>query len=93
VNERIAHNREEGGRLVRAAWISWAQQQPNPKPSWLVPWEDLAEEDKEADRVIWDQIALPYVQIIAEKDDRIDSLAERLDAVHEVILTGRISEE
>jgi hypothetical protein len=53
-------NREEGGRLVRIAWIEWAQQQPNPKPSWLVPWEGLSEEDKEADRQIWEKITQPY---------------------------------
>ncbi len=38
----IATNREDGGKLVRNAWIFWAQQQPNPKPSWLVPWEGLS---------------------------------------------------
>lgn len=46
--------REELGKVVREAWIKWAKTQPNPKPSWLVPWEGLSEPDKEADRCIAD---------------------------------------
>ncbi len=61
----IAHNREDGGKLVRLAWIRWAMKQPHPKPSWFVPWENLSEEDKEADRYIWDEIVAPYVEAIA----------------------------
>lgn len=57
----IAFDREDGGRLVREAWIRWAETQPNPKPSWLVPWEDLSEPDKEADRCIWEAIVAPYI--------------------------------
>jgi hypothetical protein len=44
--------REERGRRVREVWIEWARDQPNPKPSWLVPYDDLSETDKEADRRI-----------------------------------------
>jgi hypothetical protein len=44
------------GREVRAAWVKWAEQQPNPKPSWLVPYEELSEADKEADRCIGEWI-------------------------------------
>jgi hypothetical protein len=47
-------DREQLGRLVRELWIGWAVRQPNPKPSWLVPYDDLSEADKEADRVIGD---------------------------------------
>jgi hypothetical protein len=47
-------DREQLGRLVRGLWIGWAVRQPNPKPSWLVPYDDLSEADKEADRVIGD---------------------------------------
>lgn len=43
---------ESLGRFVREIWIEWAQEQPNPKPSWLVPWEGLSEPDKEVDRRI-----------------------------------------
>jgi hypothetical protein len=43
---------DELGRLVREVWIEWAQEQPNPKPSWLVPYDELSEPDKEVDRRI-----------------------------------------
>lgn len=42
-----------GGKLVRDIWIKWAKEQPNPKPSWLVPWEKLSEPEKEVDRRIF----------------------------------------
>ena len=45
-------DRETLGRLVREVWIAWAREQPNPKPSWLVPWDALAEPDREVDRRI-----------------------------------------
>jgi transcriptional regulator with XRE-family HTH domain len=44
--------REELGQVVRAAWVTWARTQPNPKPSWVAPWDELSETDKEADRCI-----------------------------------------
>jgi len=44
--------RDSFGRVVRGAWIAWAKTQPNPKPSWLVPYDELSEPDKEADRQI-----------------------------------------
>lgn len=40
------------GRRVREAWVDWAKRQPSPKPSWLVPYDELSEPDKEADRQI-----------------------------------------
>lgn len=40
------------GQLVRHVWVEWAKGQPNPRPSWLVPWEDLPEPDREVDRCI-----------------------------------------
>lgn len=48
----IEKERERLGRLVRELWVSWAEKQPAPKPSWLVPFDDLSEQGKEADRVI-----------------------------------------
>lgn len=45
-------SRDELGNAVREIWIEWARQQDNPKPTWLVPYHELAEEDKEADRMI-----------------------------------------
>lgn len=45
-------SRDDLGRIVREAWVRWARDQTDPKPSWLVPWEDLPENDREADRQI-----------------------------------------
>lgn len=44
--------RDDLGRKVRDAWVSWARQQPTPKPSWLVGYDDLTDRDQEADRQI-----------------------------------------
>jgi hypothetical protein len=67
-------DRESKGRMVREVWIEWAREQPNPKPSWLVPWEGLAEPDREVDMRIGERLyregrdhALEDVQ--AELDD------------------------
>ena len=50
-------DRDAGGRVVREAWVRWALTQPDPKPSWLVPYDDLSEPDKEADRQIFEACA------------------------------------
>jgi hypothetical protein len=44
--------REQLGKKVREVWINWAKEQPNPKLSWLKPWKELSEPDKEVDRRI-----------------------------------------
>lgn len=49
--------REALGRLVREAWVAWAREQPGPKPSWLVPWEDLDEGQREVDMRIGEAVA------------------------------------
>lgn len=49
--------RERLGREVRRVWIEWARQQPNPKPHWLTPWEEMSEPDREVDRRIGEQLA------------------------------------
>ncbi len=79
----IAQNREDGGKLVRDAWISWAQRQEQPKPSWLVSWENLSESDKEADRCIWDEIVAPYTTVIAELHIRIAILERDVTRLEE----------
>jgi hypothetical protein len=56
-NRPLPTDRETLGRLVRDAWVRWAQTQPYPKPSWLEPWERLGEDDKEADRQIGEAVA------------------------------------
>jgi len=48
--------REDLGRVVREEWIAWARQQSDPKPSWLVPWEELPEPDREVDRRIGERL-------------------------------------
>lgn len=50
-------DRDTLGRMVREAWVRWALTQPNPKPSWLLPYSELSETDKEADRQIGEAIA------------------------------------
>jgi hypothetical protein len=52
-----AFDRERLGAVVRAAWVAWASQQPHPKPSWLVDWDQLGEADREADRLIGEAVA------------------------------------
>ena len=56
VTQPMSVRREAAGRQVRLAWIAWARTQPDPKPSWLTPWEQLDEPDKEADRLIADRL-------------------------------------
>lgn len=53
----LPFDRDELGRMVRQAWVKWAEGQPNPKPSWLLPYDELSEADKEADRQIGEFVA------------------------------------
>lgn len=52
----MSGGREALGRLVREEWIAWASEQPDPKPSWLVPWQGLADPDREVDRRIGERL-------------------------------------
>lgn len=52
-----AIDREFLGRMVRTVWVEWAKEQPNPKASWLQPWEALTEPEREVDRRIGERIA------------------------------------
>lgn len=49
--------RQTRGRVVRQTWVSWAKEQESPKPSWLIPWEELDESQREVDMRIGDAIA------------------------------------
>ena len=51
-----AFDRDVLGKVVRGAWVNFAQQQPNPKPHHLLPWEELDEDNKEVDRQIGEAI-------------------------------------
>lgn len=53
----LPFDRETVARFVREAWVRWAEKQPNPKPHWLLPYDQLSEEDKEADRCIGEAVA------------------------------------
>lgn len=66
--ERVS-DRETLGRVVRDAWVEWAKEQPNPKPSWLVPWSELNETDKEADRRIGEAVARHVIGHYDEDDE------------------------
>lgn len=48
--------RDSLGEHVREAWVRWAMTQPDPKASWLVPYAELKECDKEADRQIGEHV-------------------------------------
>jgi hypothetical protein len=53
----VTDSREELGRLVRAVWTEWAQEQPDPRPSWLTDWEDLDDGQREVDMRIGSTVA------------------------------------
>ncbi len=57
--------REERGAAVREAWIAWAGEQPDPKPSWLVPWAGLDAGQREADMRIGDAVMAPVLGLLA----------------------------
>lgn len=94
---RVTLDREALGRLVREVWIAWAYEQAAPKPSWLVPWEDMAECDRELDRRIGERIAqealasrskltVEQAQEMANEALDRDGAAERRNAVMAALL-------
>ncbi len=60
----LKFDRDVLGKVVRDAWLDWAKKQPNPKPHWLTPYEELSEPDKEVDR----QIAEAMIQFVEESE-------------------------
>lgn len=79
-------DRETLGKIVRDAWVNWAQQQPDPQPGWLDTWDELSEEYKEVDRQIGDAVA-HYVLTVLQTDTIIevhpDLSATIVDAIPE----------
>lgn len=78
-------SRDALGRRVREVWIAWAQEQPSPKPSRLVSYDDLSEPNKEADRrigvALWgDGFAVVEAEL-AEARGRADFLAAALKQI------------
>lgn len=73
-------DRDTLGRLVRGTWVEWAREQPEAKPSWLVPWEGLPEADREADRRIGEVV---YAYAVGRSSAPVDAAHARRDgAVH-----------
>jgi hypothetical protein len=48
----MARSADDWGRVVGDALNRWGRRQPDPRPAWLVPWDDLTEQDKDADRTV-----------------------------------------
>lgn len=83
-----ALDREALGQKVREVWIDWASEQPNPKASWLVPWEGLSEPDREVDRRIGEALAAVgrasvRTPVTAEQIERATQAAAEADMQHE----------
>ena len=58
-------DREALGRRVREVWVEWAREQPDPKPSHLVGWDDLDEGNREVDMRIGEALAEPYEDLLS----------------------------
>jgi hypothetical protein len=41
--------REALGRFVRQVWLQWASEQPEPKLTWLLSWEEIDAGQREVD--------------------------------------------
>lgn len=54
--EHYGVDRELLGMVVRDEWVRWAREQPDPKPSWLKPWSELTEPEREVDRRIGERL-------------------------------------
>ncbi len=74
-------DRDVLGRIVRDAWIAWAKTQPDPKPSWLVPYDELSEPDKEADRQIGEAVRRASIGAVREELNNYFFLVDRLDVI------------
>ena len=48
--------RDEGGAVVRIAWVAYCIETGDTKPSHIAPYSDLGEWDKEADRRIFEAV-------------------------------------
>ena len=78
------------GKKVREVWLTWAQEQPDPKPSWLLPWDRLSPADRDVDTRIGTRLAnigrCRYVDVgsgahqkqLAERDATIERLRMEL---------------
>jgi hypothetical protein len=55
----MTDDREPLGRIVREAWVKWASEQEDPKPSWLTGWDELDAGQREVDMRIGAAVAAP----------------------------------
>lgn len=78
------------GRLVRELWIGWAKTQSAPKPSWLVPYDELSEIDKEADRVIGEGLYREFCAANCGQRLRIKTLEQIGEQLRDVLNGFRI---
>lgn len=78
--------RETLGRFVREAWVRWAETQPDPKASWLVPYDDLSEADKEADMQIGEAVARWTLIGDASRSALVAQPAEPVQAAQEPVV-------
>ena len=76
--------REALGRRVREVWVQWAREQPDPKPSWLVGWDELDDGQREVDMRIGEALAAQAPQPADEDGEdvpaRLEAAADALDA-------------
>ena len=79
-------DREALGRRVREVWIAWACRQPAPKPSWLVPWEELPEPDREVDRQIGEIIAYETLKRAADEREAAERPWNNVRAVFVLVM-------
>ncbi len=59
-------DRDALGRLVRETWVQWAQSQTIPKKTWLLSYDQISENDREADRQIGEAVANRVAAIFRE---------------------------
>jgi hypothetical protein len=65
---RKAIDREALGKRVRDVWIEYCKKIGDTKPSHIAPWEALSEADKEADRLIGEELyQLGYDSAVKER--------------------------
>ena len=59
-----AIDREALGALVRDVWVAFASEQPEPKASWLLPWDELTEPEREVDRRIGETVGVYVLALV-----------------------------
>lgn len=65
-------DREKLGQIVRQVWIEKARTLDNPKPSNLLPWEELDEWNQEVDRCIGEEVGkAAFRQVVGYLLDKV----------------------